>query len=162
MFFSDDMRELVLLFKKYEVEFAVCGGFAVAHYGFLRMTMDIDLLVVPGPENAARIMAALEEFGFGQAGIASGDFMESGAAVTLGEQPNQIDLLTSMSSVPSREILGRAHVARMGGVDVNVVSCADLIDAKQEAGRPKDRIDLGELRRLNKTGDEAENDDAST
>jgi len=30
MFFSDDMRELVLLFQKHNVDFAVCGGFAVA------------------------------------------------------------------------------------------------------------------------------------
>jgi len=92
MYFSDDMCELVLLFKKHGVEFAVCGGFAVAHYGFVRMTMDFDLLVNPNPDNAQRIMAALEEFGFGQAGITSDDFLEPGAAVTLGEQPNQIDL----------------------------------------------------------------------
>lgn len=30
MFFSDDMKELVELFVKHEVQFAVCGGFAVA------------------------------------------------------------------------------------------------------------------------------------
>ncbi|NQU65266.1 MAG: hypothetical protein HQ517_13425 [SAR324 cluster bacterium] len=69
MYFSDDMRELVLLFKKHGVDFAICSGFAVAHYGFVRMTMDFDLLINPSPENAKRIMAALEEFGFGQVGV---------------------------------------------------------------------------------------------
>jgi hypothetical protein len=36
MFFSDDMRELVRLFDKHEVRFAVCGEFAVAYYGYIR------------------------------------------------------------------------------------------------------------------------------
>lgn len=149
MYFSDDMCELVLLFNKHGVEFAVCGGYAVAHYGFVRMTMDFDLLVNPNPENAQRIMAALEEFGFGQAGMSSDDFLEHGVAVTLGEQPNQIDLLTSMSSVPAGEILQRAIKARIGEIEVKMVSCDDLIIAKQESSRPKDRIDLEELKRLN-------------
>jgi len=149
MYFSDDMRELIRLFNKHDVEFAVCGGFAVAHYGFLRMTMDFDLLVSPNPANAARIMSALAEFGFGQTGISDHDFLEPGAAITLGEQPNQIDLLTSMSSVPAEEILHRAVDARIGEVAVKMVSYDDLIQAKQESARPKDRIDLEELQRQN-------------
>jgi len=58
MFFSDDMKDLVTLFQKYSVEFAVCGGFAVAHYGFVRATMDFDLLVLPSEANAKKIVAA--------------------------------------------------------------------------------------------------------
>jgi predicted nucleotidyltransferase len=148
MYFSDDMRELILLFKKHNVDFAVCGGFAVAHHGFVRMTMDFDLLVNPSQDNSKKIMSALEEFGFGQVGVSVEDFQMPGTAVTLGEQPNQIDLLTSMSSVPAGEILDRAVNARIGEVEVKVVSYEDLIVAKQEASRPKDRIDLDELRRL--------------
>ena len=149
MYFSDDLRELVLLFKKHDVDFAVCGGFAVAHYGFVRMTMDFDLLVDPSPDNAKRIMSALKEFGFGEVGVSAEDFQKPGTAVTLGEQPNQIDLLTSMSSVPAGEILDRAVTTRIGEVEVKVVSYKDLIVAKQEADRPKDRIDLDELKRQN-------------
>ncbi len=149
MHFSDDVRELILLFKKHNVDFAVCGGFAVAHYGFVRMTMDFDLLVNPSKDNAKRIMMALEEFGFGQVGVSAGDFEKPGTAVSLGEQPNQIDLLTSMSSVPAGEILDRAATTRIGKIEVKVVSYNDLIVAKQEADRPKDRIDLDELKRQN-------------
>ena len=149
MYFSDDMRELLRLFNKHGVDFAVCGGFAVAHYGFVRMTMDFDLLVNPNQDNAKRIMSALEEFGFGEVGLSIDDFLQAGAAVTLGEQPNQIDLLTSMSSIPAGEILGRAVTTHMEDVEVKVVAYEDLIVAKQEADRPKDRIDLDELRRQN-------------
>ena len=88
MFFSDDMKELLVLFSKHDVRFAVCGGFAVAHYGYVRATMDFDLLVLPDEENAKRIMAALRDFGFGGAGISEAVFRSPGTAVTLGAQPN--------------------------------------------------------------------------
>jgi predicted nucleotidyltransferase len=149
MFFSDDMRELIRCFRNQGVDYAVCGGFAVAHYGFVRMTMDLDLLISPEPDNANRIMSALREFGFGEAGISMEDFLEPGAAVTLGEQPNQIDLLTSMNSTPAAEIIHRAIDARLGDLPVKMVAYRDLIQAKQEAGRPKDLIDLEELKRQN-------------
>jgi predicted nucleotidyltransferase len=148
VYFSDDMRELVQLFQKHDVEFAVCGGFAVAHYGFVRMTMDFDLLVSPSVENACRIMTALTEFGFGDAGFSERDFLNPGVAVTLGEQPNQIDLLTSMSSYPAADIIDRANQAELEGLRLKVVAYDDLLAAKREAGRAKDRIDAEELERL--------------
>lgn len=152
MFFSDDMRELVLLFQKHGVDFAVCGGFAVAHYGFVRMTMDFDLLVRPDKENAHRVMMALDEFGFGQAGFSEDDFLEPGSAITLGEQPNQIDLLTSMSSQETSGILDHATTATVEGFQVKVVSLEDLLVAKREAGRAKDLIDVDELEKINRPG----------
>ncbi len=145
MFFSDDMKELVSLFLKHEVEFAVCGGFAVAHYGYIRATMDFDLLVLPDEENARRIMAALRDFGFGDAGISEEAFHSTGTAITLGAQPNQIDLLTSMSSKPPREILDNAVTGQLHGVTLKVVSFEDLLAAKRESNRPKDRMDVEEL-----------------
>jgi len=148
MFFSDDMRELIVFFFYFCVDFAVCGGFAVAHYGFIRMTMDFDLLVLPSPENAEKIVDALNEFGFGDAGFSIETFMEPGAAITLGEQPNQIDLLTSMSSQPTAEILGQANVVEIEGVEMKVVAYRDLLSAKKEAGRGKDLIDIEELEKL--------------
>ena len=150
MFFSDDMRELVQLFQKHEVRFAVCGGFAVAHYGYVRATMDFDLLVLPDEENARRIMAALRDFGFGDAGISEEAFLSPGTAITLGAQPNQIDLLTSMSSKDPKEIMNNAVTAQLKGLTVNVVSYEDLLAAKIESDRPKDRIDVEELIRMRK------------
>jgi len=153
MFFSDDMRELVGLFEKHDVSYAVCGGFAVAHYGFVRSTMDFDLLVLPDSRNTRAIMAALGEFGFGGAGIEEKAFLSRGTAVTLGAQPNQIDLLTSMSSRPTAEIIANARVVQIHGLSMKVVSYEDLLFAKRESSRAKDRIDAEELARINpKTG----------
>ena len=148
MLFSDDMKELLSLFGKYQVEYAVCGGFAVAHYGFIRATMDFDLLVSPGRVNAERIMQALRDFGFGDSGISKEAFLNPGTAVTLGAQPNQIDLLTSMSSHSTEQIISRAKNVKIKNIPVKMVSYEDLLAAKLEAGRPKDLIDYEELKKI--------------
>ena len=148
MFFSDDMKELVLLFQNHGVEFAICGGFAVAHYGFIRATMDFDILVLPDQENAKKIMSALTDFGFGAAGITEEVFHSPGTAITLGSQPNQIDLLTSMSRQSTREIISHAENAEIMGIWMKVVSLDDLLFAKKNTGRSKDRIDYEELTKL--------------
>lgn len=145
MYLSDDMKELLRLFHTADVSCAICGGFAVAHHGFVRMTLDLDLLIDPSPENAQNVFRALVRFGFGDAGISPADFTRSDAAITLGEQPNQVDLLTRMSSASTADILKRSEPAELDGIPVRVVCRADLLQAKREANRPKDRLDLEEL-----------------
>lgn len=145
---SPDMRDFLELLIKHNVQFALCGGFAVTYYGFIRTTMDIDILVYPSAANAARIMQALTEFGFGNAGIAPSVFESPGAVITLGAQPNQIDLLTSMSTEGADAIFADLHLTEIWGLRIPVVSRRSLLQAKQEAGRPKDRIDYEELAAL--------------
>lgn len=147
---SPDMRDFLELLIKHGVQFALCGGFAVTYYGFIRTTMDIDILVYPSAGNAARIMQALAEFGFGNAGITSSAFESPGAVITLGAQPNQIDLLTSMSTESADAIFADLHVTEIWGLRIPVVSRRSLLQAKKEAGRPKDRIDYEELTALAK------------
>ena len=148
MHFSDYMRDLVALLRKHRVEFAVCGGYAVAYYGFVRMTMDFDLLVLPTIKNATKIMRALDEFGFGSAGLTEETFTKEAVAVTLGEQPNQIDILTSIGSQPARDILSNARLVMIEGMEMPIVDYADLIRAKKESARAKDLADVEELEHL--------------
>lgn len=142
---SPDMREFLELLIKHDVQFALCGGFAVTYYGFIRTTMDIDILVYPSAANAARIMQTLAEFGFGNAGIAPSTFESPGAVITLGAQPNQIDLLTSMSTEHADAIFADLRITEIWGMRIPIVSRRSLLQAKKEAGRPKDQIDFEEL-----------------
>ncbi len=45
------------------VEFLIVGAYALVAHGFPRTTGDIDILVRPTPENAARVFRALTDFG---------------------------------------------------------------------------------------------------
>ncbi len=145
---SPDMRELLRLLLQHKVKFALCGGFAVSYYGFIRTTMDLDILIYPSTENAVQTMQALAAFGFGGAGIPETSFTRNGAVVTLGVQPNQIDLLTSISSESKDGVFADLQFAELWGMRIPVISRRALLRAKQEAGRPKDRIDFDELTRI--------------
>ena len=123
----------------------------MSYYGFIRATMDLDILVYPSTENAACTMRALAAFGFGNAGIPEPSFAKRGTVVTLGVQPNQIDLLTSISTESEGAVFADLQFAELWGMRVPVVSRRALLRAKQEAGRPKDRIDFDELTRIGGT-----------
>lgn len=64
-----DFKELLESFNERDVEYVIVGGYALAHHGAPRYTRDIDLYVHSSPDNAARIIAALDTFGFGSAGL---------------------------------------------------------------------------------------------
>ena len=55
----DDLIKLCEKLNEAEVEYVIIGGFALIHYGFLRGTGNIDLLVNPKRENIERIKEAL-------------------------------------------------------------------------------------------------------
>lgn len=145
---SADLKDLVRLLLKHGVRFALCGGHAVAFYGFVRTTMDLDILVLPDNANATRLMQALAEFGFGRAGIPKSAFLREGTVVTLGVQPHQVDLLTSISKAPTAAVLNASQEVEIWGMRLAIVSLRDLMRAKKATGRAKDKIDYAELRAL--------------
>ncbi len=79
-----DFKELLALFDAHAVEYVIVGAHALAYHGSPRYTGDLDLYVRPDAENASRILAALEEFGFGSVGLSEGDFSEPGKVMHLG------------------------------------------------------------------------------
>jgi len=92
-----DFQEFVELFVAHEVEFLVVGGYALAAHGHPRYTKDLDVWVWVGPENARRVLAAVEEFGFAGLGLTVEDFQASDSMIQLGHEPQRIDILTYAS-----------------------------------------------------------------
>lgn len=142
------MKELIGLFNKHDVAWVIVGGFAVNLYGYVRMTQDIDFLIYPSKENARKLMRALEEFGFGEAGIPQEYFEKTGTAVHLGVEPNRIDLLTHLYGIDNETIFGDMKQLEYENLYVNVISLSHLISAKRKSGRIRDKADYDELRRL--------------
>lgn len=62
-----DLREFVELLNSHRIDYLVIGGYAVAYHGYPRFTGDIDFFIRPTVDNARRVLAALEAFGFASA-----------------------------------------------------------------------------------------------
>lgn len=149
MQFSADMKRLLDLFGRFGVRYTLVGGHAVNYYGYVRTTQDMDLLVLPTPENAKRVMNALSEFGFGGAGIPRELFERDHGAVHLGVEPNRIDILTSLKGVENARIFDGAEMVEIDGVAVTIISLEDLLRAKRSSDRPRDLADADELAKIN-------------
>src|SRR5580700_8459378 len=94
-----DFKEFLKSLNSNHVEYLLIGGYAVGIYGHIRATNDLDIWVKVSPENAANIVRALSEFGFGAAGPASDLFLARNNVVRMGVPPIRIEILTSISGV---------------------------------------------------------------
>lgn len=90
----EDLRELLELLNRHEVEYLIIGAHAVAKYGYPRATKDIDLWIRKEMATAAKVAAALKEFG---ADIGEADIAElagpKNRMVRFGVAPNMVDIL---------------------------------------------------------------------
>lgn len=142
---SRDLREFIALLNSNAVEYLVVGAYAVAWHGYPRYTGDLDVLIRTGRENAARLVAALAEFGFGSLGIGADTFLAEGTIIQLGVQPNRIDLLTSISGVSFEDAWKTRDRGTLDGLEVAFVGREALIRNKRSTGRAKDLGDIEEL-----------------
>ena len=129
------------------------GGHAVTWHGYSRYTGDIDFFYKADLENARRLYAALVDFWGGDVPHvrSAEDLAVSGVFVHFGVVPNRVDLLSRMGSVVFDEAWTRRVVAPLEGegweVPLPIVGLEDLLQAKRDAGRPKDVADLAVLTR---------------
>jgi hypothetical protein len=94
-----DFSEFIACCAARDVRFLIVGGYALAAHGHPRFTKDLDVWVWLDAENAARLIAALNDFGFESLGLTASDFTVPDMVVQLGHAPKRIDLLTSIYGV---------------------------------------------------------------
>jgi hypothetical protein len=140
-----DFSEFIASFNARDVRFLIVGGYAVAAHGHPRYTKDLDVWVRVDQENAQRIVAALDDFGFGELGLATEDFLADDVVVQLGREPQRIDLLTFVSGVDFDEAYEHRLVVTMGDVDVPIIGRTELRRNKLATGRLRDLADVEDL-----------------
>jgi hypothetical protein len=92
---NKNFREFLRLLIENDVKFLVVGGYAVGVHGFPRYTGDMDVFVALNPDNALRIAAVFNAFGFGSLGISAADFPHEDSIVEIGREPNKIQVCAS-------------------------------------------------------------------
>ena len=144
MSLSSDLREFIELLNSRDVEYVIVGAHSLAFHSRPRYTGDLDILVRPSPENAAKMASLLGEFGFDKT-FAPSDFVEPNQIIQLGRVPHRIDLLTGISGVENDEAFRTRIATEMEGLPVFVLSKELLIQNKRAVARPQDLADLKAL-----------------
>jgi len=145
MILDPDFREFIALLNNHEVRYLIVGGYAVAFHGYPRYTKDIDIWVDAEPDNAVRLMQALNDFGFGGAGLKAEDFLVPGYVIQLGYPPNRIDLLTSIKGVGFTACYASRIKISVEGVEMCLIDIENLKRNKLASGRLQDLADVENL-----------------
>ena len=124
------------------------GGYAVMAHGYLRATQDLDVWVRASPDNAVRVIAAMNAFGM-PPGLSLDDLGriegEPPTGFRFGRRPLAVDLLTSVRGVEFDDAWSNSIVREFDGLEVRVIGRAELLENKRAAGRPKDVADVAAL-----------------
>lgn len=140
-----DFKDLFELFNANKVDYMIVGGYALAFHGAPRYTGDIDIFVKPDTANAARILKALDQFGFGALGLAVADFVSPDKVVQLGVPPVRIDLITSITGVSWDDAVATCVGGKYGNIPVKYIGRDEFVVNKRSTGRKKDQADLEAL-----------------
>ncbi|HNT78597.1 MAG TPA: hypothetical protein PKH77_26605 [Anaerolineae bacterium] len=142
---NQDFREFITSLNDNDVRYLVIGGYAVALHGHPRYTKDIDIWIEMSSENAARMVKALEQFGFGSLGLQAADFQAPEQIIQLGYPPSRIDLITTPPGVEFTSCYAARVEVEVDGVKVNFIDLENLKRSKRAAGRLQDLADLENL-----------------
>jgi phage replication-related protein YjqB (UPF0714/DUF867 family) len=80
---NQDFKEFIQSLNDNQVRYLVIGGYAVAFHGYPRYTKDIDIWVEMSQDNAANLIEALKQFGFGSLNLQVSDFLDPDQVIQL-------------------------------------------------------------------------------
>ena len=142
---NQDFKEFIGSLNAKHVRYLVIGGYAVALHGHPRYTKDIDVWIELSPENAAKMVQALEQFGFESLQLQADDFLTPDQVIQLGYPPNRIDIITTPPGVEFESCYASRMEVEIAGVLVKFINLENLKKSKRAAGRLQDLADIENL-----------------
>ena len=131
------------------IRYVIVGGLAVIRHGAVRATKDVDAAVAMDGDNLARLERLVERW---HATNPDGTPLRT-AGLTAGgvlalRTPHCLVDILSEQLLPASfdDVLVRADVKRIDGVEAPICSFADLVAMKRATGRSTDLLDLERLR----------------
>jgi hypothetical protein len=139
---NPDFRDLFATLNAAGARYLLVGGYAVAFHAEPRFTKDLDVWVEPTTENAARVHAALAQFGAPLGELSPADLANPDVVFQMGLPPNRIDILTAIDGVDFPPCWDARVPTRYGDEPLHVIGLDDLISNKRASGRPQDLLDV--------------------
>lgn len=138
MILEPDFRDFVELLNKYEVEYMVVGGYALAFHGEPRFTGDMDIWIDCTEINAEKMVTVMKDFGAASLGFTKEDFLEQGIIKQIGQPPLRIDILGEIDGVSYADAKKDKQYFKSQDLNIPFIGVAAFIKNKQTVGRKKD------------------------
>ncbi len=161
-----DHEAIIRSLSEAGVEFLLAGGMAVQAHGYVRFTMDVDIIPNPGQANMAKLAAALTEMAAAAVDDRGNRLpldLSHPESLALGNyfldtKYGALDLFNGPTPDLKRyrRLDDAAVEASIGELRVRVVGKDDLLAMKREAGRDKDLRDIAALTEVERRPPELE------
>ncbi len=117
---NEDYKDMLHTLSGEEVRYLLVDAYAMAAHGYPRATMDIDIWVMPSPENAEAVLRALGRFGAPVHNLNKEDLQKDGTVFQIGVAPRRIDIITSASGLRFEEAYVRSLSVNIEGIEVRI------------------------------------------
>ena len=145
MVLNQDFKEFIQSLNDNAVKYLIIGGYAVAFHGHPRYTKDLDVWIELSEQNSARLVKALDAFGFGSLGLQASDFLDPNQVIQLGYPPSRIDILTTPKGVDFATCYKHRVLVDIDGIDFTFIDLENLLKNKRATGRHQDMADVENL-----------------
>jgi len=149
---NEDYKDMLRALVAEKAKFLLVGAYALAAHGYPRATMDIDIWVMPEPENADAVLRAIHRFGAPLHNLTKADLERDGTVFQIGIAPRRIDIITAASGLQFERAFANSLPVEIEGIQLHIPSIEDLIRNKRASGRTKDLADAEALERLGAQG----------
>jgi hypothetical protein len=143
---NEDYKDMLHALSAEKVKYILVGAYALAIHGYPRATMDMDIWVMPSPQNAEAVLRALRRFGAPLHDLNKEDLEIEGTVFQIGVAPRRIDIITAASGLNFEEAFQNSITINIEGIEIHVPSVDDLITNKEASGRTKDLADVEALK----------------
>lgn len=137
---QQELRALVVALNSELIEYALCGGLAVAFHGYARFTKDIDILIAK--ESLESALKVAERVGFldssGRIPFPNLDLYR--VLKTEGTEYLMLDWM--VIATKDNAIWAEKTWFDWEGLPICVVSVEGLVTMKRQAGRDQDLLDI--------------------
>jgi len=125
------------------------GGGAVNFHGYHRHSADIDFWIDTDPENMEKLKSIIIEMGYELEQFPP-EVMKGEQNISVKISPiSEIELITQFNPGKKFEdAFNDADIFKGETIQYRVISYEDLITSKIKSGRPKDLLDIQELKRI--------------
>jgi hypothetical protein len=134
------------LLNKHNAQYLIVGARACWLHGYVRATMDVDILVPEDPENHARIIAALSELEDHAASELTPQDLSDNIVVKIADEV-EVDVSTRAWQVSYTDAIATSLKTTIEGVRIPYVDLQTLIRSK-DTEREQDKVDVQRLRSL--------------
>lgn len=145
---NENCKDISHALSDEKIRFLLVGAYALAAHDYPRATMDIDLWVMPSPDNADAVLRALRRFGASLQNLTKEDLLKNGTIFQIGVVPRRIDIITTASGLAFEPAYQNSIPLNIEGIAVRVPSIDDLILNKKAIGRTRDLADVEVLESL--------------